>query len=440
MNPLQASLDTAEAAVAELKKQGAQDALVRYRSARGVQCQVRDGRVEKLQESVTAELTVHVYTDGRYAAHTTNDLRKAELASFLSDAVKLTKMLDPDPARSLPPKELALHKPAELGLFDSAYAKIDTDARKRLAQTAEAAGRSDKRVVSATADFSDEHGTTALVGSNGTHGAQRDTWYSLSAEVTVAEGDKRPEDWWVSTSRTVKGLGDAETVGKQAMQRAIDRVGAAKLKSAETTLVIENRSAGRLLSYWLQALFGANLQQKRSFLDGMVGKQVAAARLFQLDDNPALPGGLGSRSFDREGMVAKPMPIVDAGGVLRNYYIDWYNAQRLKVQPTTGSWSNLVLNPGADPLDKLLAGVDTGILVTSFIGGNSNSLTGDFSLGIQGRVIDKGKLGAPVGEMNLSGNHKTFWNKLAAVGNDPYLYSSLRVPSLRFDGTAVSGA
>ena len=437
MNSLQSTLDTAEAAVNQLKKLGAKDALVRVRQSRGIQCQVRDKRLEKLQESVSAEMTVHIYADGRYAAHTTNDLRPKELTAFLGDALKLTRMLDADPDRTLPEAALCLKKPAELPLYDRGYEAIDTDARKRLALAAEAAGHGDPRIVSVTSDFSDENGVTALVGSNGTHGAQRDTFYSLSAEVTAQEGDKRPEDWWVATARSVNDLGDAALVGKLAMTRALERIGSKKLKSAEMTLVVENRSAGRLLSYFLQALQGANLQQKRSFLDGMVGKSIGSP-LLQLDDNPALVGGLGSRSFDREGMVAKPMAVVEKG-VLRNYYLDWYYAQKLKAKPTTSGPSNLVLAPGTLPLDKLLAGVD-GILVTSFIGGNSNSLTGDFSLGIQGRLIEKGKLGVAIGEMNLSGNHKTFWNTLTAVGGDPYLHSSLRMPSLRFDRAAVSGA
>lgn len=438
MSSLQNALDAAESAVGLAKKAGAKDALVRVRHARGVQCQVRDKHLEKLQESVTAECTVHLYVDGRYAAHSTNDLRPKELESFIADAVKLTKMLDADPQRSLPDAALCLSKPAELPLFDAGYDSIDTDKRKKFAAAADAAAHADPRVISATADFSDEHAVSAIVASNGTHAAQRDTYYSLSAEVTVKEGDKRPEDWWVSASRTVAGLGDGETVGKLAMQRAIDRIGAAKLKSGEVTLVIENRSAGRLLSYFLQGLVGANLQQKKSFLDGMVGKPVASA-LLHLDDLPLLAGGLGSRSFDREGMAAKPMVVVDKG-VLRNYYVDWYYAQKLKAKPTTGGPSNLVLAAGDQPLDKLLAGIDKGVLVTSFIGGNSNSLTADFSVGIQGRRIDKGALGGAVAEMNLSGNHKQFWHKLAAVGNDPYLASSLRLPSLRFEAVALSGA
>ncbi len=434
----QNALDLAAQVVETAKKLGAGDALASLRMSRGIETQVREGKVEKLQESQSAGLTVHLYVDGRYAAHTTSDLRKAELEAFLKDAIGLTRMLDADPERCLPDASLCLKKSAELPLFDAKYGSLDSDARKHLALAAEEAGRSDRRIVSATANFSDEDGTWALCASNGIHAAQRSTSYHLSAEVTATDGDKRPEDWWYVGGRSLADLGKPESVGRLAAERALTRIGARKYASGEQVLLVENRAAGRLLSHYLQALNGANLQQKRSFLDGQLGKPVMSP-LVTLREEPHLAGGLGSRSFDREGMAAQAFAVIE-GGVLRNFYLDWYYAKKLKDKPTTGTTSNLICTPGTASFDKLLAGVERGILVTAFNGGNSNSLTGDFSLGIQGRLIEKGALAAPVTEMNLTGNHKTFWNKLVALGADPYVFSSLRLPSLRFDGAAVAGS
>lgn len=438
MNPTKSALDTAEKTLEQAKQLGAQGAMVSLRLARSVECQVRDQKLEKLQESQSAGLTVQLFVDGRYAAHNTSDLRPAELTRFLSDAVAMTRLLDADPERSLADPALCLKAPKELPLADPAYDGLNTEARKRLARATEAAAKASERVISATASFSDEHVTSVAAGSNGVRAAQRGTVFSLGAEVTIADGDKRPEDWWYATTRNLKDLGAPEDLGKKAMQRALDRVGAKKLPSGPRVLVIENRAAGRLVSHLLAAAMGANLQQKRSFLDGMVGKQVAS-NLLTVQDDPELAGGLGSRSCDRDGMVAKPLTLIDKG-VFKAYLLDWYYAQKLKQAPTTGNWSNLVFGGGSSDLNKLLAGIDNGVLVTSFVGGNSNSLTGDFSLGIQGRAIDKGTLGGPVAEMNLTGNHKTFWNQLTAMGGDAWTYSALRTPSLRFDGASLSGA
>ena len=83
--------------------------------------------------------------------------------------------------------------------------------------------------------------------------------------------------------------------------------------------------------------------------------------------------------------------------------------------------------------------MEKGIWVTGFIGGNSNSTTGDFSFGIVGQLIENGQVVKPVNEMNISGNAKEFWNQLVAVGNDPYPYSTQMLPSMLFEGVQFSG-
>jgi PmbA protein len=431
-------LKLAEQVVEKLKKLGAQQGMAVLRHASSVEVQVRDAKLEKLQQSTSAGLTVHVYADGRYAAHTTSDLRPSELDSFLKDAVQLTRLLDADPLRSLPDAALVLSKPNELKLFDADHPRLDSSRRRQMAQAAADAARSDPRVISVTAGFSDEDGLVAAAASNGLRAWQRDTVYSLSAEVTGKDGDKRPEDWWYTAGRKLGDLGQAGDVGKEAMTRALLRVGSKTLPSGPRTLVLENRAAGQLLRYFLQAAQGMALQQKRSFLDGKIGQQVMT-KLLNLNDDPGLAGALGSRSFDRDGMSAKPFAVVE-GGLLRNYFLDWYYAKKLGLAPTTGGWSNLVVAPGKDSLQALIAKAGNGLFVTSLIGGNSNSLTGDFSVGLQGLEIVNGKPAGAVGEVNLTGNHKDFWTKVQVLGDDPYRYGSMRAPSLLIEGAAVSGS
>ena len=55
-----------------------------------------------------------------------------------------------------------------------------------------------------------------------------------------------------------------------------------------------------------------------------------------------------------------------------------------------------------------------------------DSTTGDFSLGARGHLIEGGKLGAPVGEMNVTGNIVELFEHLAEVGNDPWKYRGPR--------------
>jgi len=111
----------------------------------------------------------------------------------------------------------------------------------------------------------------------------------------------------------------------------------------------------------------------------------------------------------------------------------------MDVEPTIGSPSIVTEEVGNKNGDGLSAGINKGILVTGFNGGNCNSSTGDFSYGIEGCLIENGKLTQPISEMNITGNMLTLWSNLREIGNDPRLNSSWRIPSLAFDGVDFSG-
>jgi PmbA protein len=185
------------------------------------------------------------------------------------------------------------------------------------------------------------------------------------------------------------------------------------------------------------ALTGAALQQKRSFLEGKAGSEVASPRV-DIADEPLVVRGLGSRLFDGEGIRAKRLPLIEKG-VLRHFYIDTYYGKKLEMAPTTGGLSNLQWAPGSKSQEQLLADVGDGILVTGFLGGNSNDTTGDFSFGVQGFRVKNGKTAEPISEMNISGNHLQLWKRIVAVGNDPYPYSALYTPTLVFEGVEFAG-
>ena len=109
------------------------------------------------------------------------------------------------------------------------------------------------------------------------------------------------------------------------------------------------------------------------------------------------------------------------------------------MEPTSGSSSNTLYEYGNRSADEMIKDVEKGILVTGFIGGNSNGTTGDFSFGVVGQFIENGKISHAVNEMNVSGNSKEFWNQLAEMGNDPYPYSSRKIPTIMFDDINFSG-
>jgi PmbA protein len=203
------------------------------------------------------------------------------------------------------------------------------------------------------------------------------------------------------------------------------------------TMAVDNRAAGRLLQALGGPLQAGSLQQKRSFLEGKLGEPIGSDKLSIVDD-PLLVKGFGSRLFDGEGIAAKPITFFDKG-VLKSYYVDTYYGKKLEMEPTTGSPSNVVVKLGERSQPELLAEMKEGILVTGFLGGNSNGTTGDYSFGVQGFRVRGGQIAEPVAEMNISGNLGDLFKRLVAVGSDAYPYSTIRTPTLVFEGVQFAG-
>jgi PmbA protein len=435
-------LEIARMAAGLATRHGAGEAAAGTWRSRQVEVAWRDGRLEKIAEATTRGLGLNLYVDGRYAAVSTSDLRPEALDRFVAESVALARSLAPDPHRRLPDPALYQGRSdADLGLEDPGYAAVDAPTRRRLAEAIEVAAREVKgagQVLSVSTSVSDTQGESALFHTNGFEGTSRGTSFWLGAEMTVQDPDgRRPEEYGATGSRFFGALEAPEAVGRRAAERAHARLGSVKGASGLVTLVVEPRAAGRLLSALLGPMTAGSLQQKRSFLEGKLGQPIASP-LLDLTDDPLIPRAFGSHRYDGEGLAARPRRVVEAG-VLREYYVDCYYGRKLGMAPTTGRPSNLTWRLGTKGRAALLADVGDGVLVTGFLGGNSNSTTGDFSLGVRGFALRGGRVAEPVGEMNVSGNLLDLWGRLAAVGDDPYPYSALRTPTLVFEGVQIAG-
>jgi PmbA protein len=274
--------------------------------------------------------------------------------------------------------------------------------------------------------------------SNGFDGYAESTYYVGGAEMTARdEGDRRPAEYAYAVTASRKAFPKPGDIGREAAERTLGLLGGKKIKTETLPVIIENRVVSRFGGGFLQAMFGRSIQQKQSFLADKKGQKVAGPLLTVVDD-PFIPGSLGSRLFDGDGFAAKKRVMID-GGVLKEFYIDWYYGRKLGWEPTTGSPSNLVIPPGKRPVKEIMKDLGRGILITGFIGGNSNSTTGDTSIGIAGHLFEKGEPVQAVSEMNIADNHLKIWQRLAETANDPYPYSRQRFPSLVFTDVVVSG-
>jgi PmbA protein len=400
---------------------------------------VRDRKLEKLQQSTENQMTLQLFVDGRFGSFSTNRIERKELSKFIDKAIESVRFLAADNNRQLPNVDLYYKgEGKDLALYDPNINTIGTDEKIQLAfDAADEILGTDDRILSVQSSYNDGSSFGYIISSNGFEGETAVSYFSVSVSVSVkGKGESKPESFWYHQALYYDDL-IKSGIGKIALERTLQKIGQKKIESGSYSMLVDNINSGRLLSPVLSALYGSALQQKNSFLLDKKDQRVLSEKVTIIDD-PHIPHSFGARYFDNEGVATQKRYIFERG-VLKTYFIDTYNALKMDLEPTIASPSHLLVENGNRNMEEMIKTLKKGILITGFNGGNSNSSSGDFSFGIEGFLIENGKLVLPVSEMNITGNMLTLWNKLIEIGNDPLLNEAYQIPSLLFDEVEFSG-
>lgn len=431
--------DTAQWAMDYALKNGCQSARVSIITADNSSFEYRDTQLDQLEQSSENKLYIELFVDGRYGSFSTNRIERKELESFIGMGIASTKYLAEDLCRQLPdPKRYYKPNGKSLDTYDKSIDAISPDVKLDVARQAveEIYGTNDK-IISVSSNYYDGSNGEYMITSNGFEAEDTGSSCGISVQVALKTGgDARAESYWYDSAIYWNDL-KPKGVAKKALERALRKIGQQKIKSGKYTLIVDNTTSSRLLSPLIGAMYGSGLQQKNSFLIDKLGELITSDKL-TVRDTPHIARAFGARWYDGEGIATKEQPIIE-NGVLKTYFINTYYALKMGVAPTISSPSILNLQLGDKNFDALLKTIQNGIWVTGFNGGNSNSTTGDFSFGVEGFLVENGRVTQPISEMNITGNILTLWANLIAAGNDPRLNSSWRIPSLIFDDVNFSG-
>jgi PmbA protein len=212
-------------------------------------------------------------------------------------------------------------------------------------------------------------------------------------------------------------------------------------------VVFDRRVSSGLLGHLLGAIAGASITRKTSFLLDALGTQIFAKNVSICDD-PHRPRGLRSRPFDGEGLPVAPLKLVDSG-MLETWLLDSASARQLGLEPTAHASrgiggapgvapGNLYMQPGSMPPETLIGEIDHGVLVTELIGQGVNLVTGDYSRGAAGFLIEKGEITRPVSEITIASDLKTMFAALTPASDLEFRYG-INAPTVRIDGMTVAG-
>lgn len=446
------TLEDARARTADLVKQaraaGADAADVVYSGGVSNEVHIRLGELEDVERSEGEEIGLRFFIGRRSASVSSSDLSEEALATLIERAAAMAREAPEDAYAGLAPEDRLMREaPAELDIEDRGG--DDPEALRDRALAAEDAARAVEGVTNSEGGAASyDRSIMALATSHGFSKGYAGTRYGCSASVIAGEGARMQRDYAYRVARHLEDLDSPEGIGRQAGERAVARLDPAKLPSGAMPVVFDPRVGGSLLGHLIGAITGSAITRGTSFLRDRLGEKVFAEEIDVIDD-PHRIRGLGSRPFDGEGLPTHGSRIIE-DGVLTTWLLDSASARQLGLEPTGHARrgaggppgagpSNLHLAPGKQSRAELIGDVERGVLVTELIGQGVNPVTGDYSRGASGFLIEKGEIGPPVAEITIAGNLVEMFAALTPAEDLEFIRGT-NAPTVRIAGMTVAGA
>jgi PmbA protein len=405
---------------------------------------VRLGRVEETRRAEGDDFNLRVFVGRRFATVSANVL--TDPAELAERAVAMARVAPEDPYAGLAdPERLAKTFP-DLDLLDASIPSAGELTEAALA--VEDAARAVPGVSNTGGGSAGWHlGGMVLATSAGFAGSYLASRFSVSVSAIAGEGTAMQRDYDYDSRTHRADLEKPETVGRKAGERAVRRLNPTKVPTGRGTIVYDPRVSTGLVGSLAGAANAAAIARKTSFLIDRLGKPVFAPSI-RITDDPLRRRGLGSRPFDGDGVAGAPLDLV-RDGVLQTWLLDSATARELGLvtngrasrgggSPSPGA-TNLTLMPGEKTPEDLISGIDSGLYVTELIGHGANLITGDYSRGAAGFVIEHGKLGHAVAEVTIAGNLKDMFARLV-VANDLVYRFSVNAPTVAVEGMTIAGS
>jgi PmbA protein len=446
------TLKQAQALTSTAKKKGADEAEIFASESRTQKIDVLDGKIEASDNLQTGGMAVRVIKDKRSGFAYTAEIEEDAFESAIDHAIENSKTTARDENLCFAePKTQAV----KLSLVDKAIDTTDIRKKADIALQIETSARSfDPRVkITEKISYDDTSIKTIIVNSRGVAVEYEKTVFGAYADVIAVDKNIMESGSWAQYCMNLEDL-NAELIGLTAAKKAVEMLGGTAEKSGMASVIFSPNAATTLLAALAPALSAESVQKGKSLFANAVDKPVASRKL-TLIDSGILPDQVGSVPYDDEGTLTGELVLINEG-FLKGFLYDPYTAKKGGKAPTGNSFrmsfmstpsispTNLYIKPQLKAPDELMNGMNKGFLVETIMGAHTiNPVSGDFSVGFAGMLIENGKPSRPVKGMTISGNIMDILSHVEDIGSDLHFFpqnGNTGSPSLLIANLSVSGS
>ena len=418
------------------KKLGATDASVNVGSSISETVNFRNKNLDESNRSDNLGVDITTYIGKKKSSISSSNLLQDNLNILIEKCIETTKNTPEDEFNSLPDKDLLAKEVKELNLYDDTH--IENDDKIKYLSRLENSASSDKKIVNTESSFTEDKSNFILANSDGFCKGFKTSSF-VASSVTVAKDDKSMErDYEYTLKCHLDDIKNAEELGKAAAEQTIRKLNPKKIGSEKIAIIFDKRIAKGLLSTFANAISSSAISRGTTFLKDTIDKKIFSGSI-NIFDKPDISKGLGSKSFDSEGVKTETLKLVEQG-TLKHYLIDTYNGKKLNLKSNgrCGGTSNLYFDNGKTSYNELLNSSSKCLYITETIGHGSNIITGDYSVGATGFLVENGEFKYPINEITIAGNFKDMFQNITLANDLEFEYST-NSPTMMIEGMVVAG-
>ena len=418
------------------KKIGASNASVTIGHSISETVNFRNNNLDESNRSDGLAFNIDTYIGKKKSSISSSNLLDQNLNTLIEKCYETTKITPEDEFNSLPDQNLLSDSLKNLNIYDDTH--IENDKKIDYLKELESTASEDKRIVNTESSFTEKKSNFILANSDGFCSGYKTSSFTVSC-VAVAQDEKSMErDYEYSSKRYLDDIKDPKSLGKIASHQTIRKLSPKKIGSEKLSVIFDKRIAKGMLSAFASAISSSAIARGTSFLKDQLNEQIFSNSI-NIIDKPDIIKGLGSKNFDSEGVKSETLNLVKEG-VLKSYLVDSYNGRKLNIKSNgrSGGTTNLYFENGNQSYDELLKMNSKCIYITETIGHGSNLVTGDYSVGATGFLVENGQFIYPINEITIAGNFEDMFKRIFLANDLDFEYST-NAPTMMIEGMTVAG-
>ena len=419
------------------KKLGATDATAVVAHSISETVNFRNRKLDESDRSDSLGVGLEIYIGKKKSGITSSNLHKDNIKTLIERCIETTKITPEDEANSLPDQDLLSKKINDLNLYDDHH--IGNNEKIEYLKEVEEAALEKKEITNTESGFTESKSNFILASSDGFLNGYKSSSFSASC-VAVAKdtNDNMERDYEFTNTCHLNDMLKPNQIGSSAAKKTIQKLNPQKIESEKISIIFDKRISKGILSAFASAITASSIARGTSFLKDKINEEIFSTSI-NIYDKPDIVKGLGSRYFDSEGVNTEELKLVDRG-VLKHYLVDTYYGKKLNLKSNgrSGGSSNLFFEKGEISFKDLLKLNSRCLYITETIGHGSNLVTGDYSVGANGFIVENGEFKYPVSEITIAGNFKDIFKNITLADDLEFKYAT-NSPTMLIEGMVVAG-